>query len=314
MEHIKGKVPALDFHCVLHGSFQRHFEEIQRIRALFMNAGIKVLAPDVSRITEIKDGFAILSTNQERDPRIIELRYLHNLKRLGEGGFSYFVNPDGYMGKSVSYELGIAQISNVRCFFLQTPVDHPAYIHGNAVWKPELFVEYIAGRHTLPEPDIKQNEKIMHGLWEDLIVAGSVVAVGGIIEYQRRNEKKEKEILLVKTHKWGGLYSIIGGRIRRNERLRETLVREVREESGLKATVGRHICTFDQIKNSGYYQSGIHHIFVDNVVQVTSKRVQLNDEAQDYVWTLPRIALKELPIEPNARHTVELYATMSVGD
>jgi hypothetical protein len=48
---------------------------------------------------------------------LVELLYLHNLKRLGRNGFSYFVNPDGYIGASASYELGIAQLTNVRCFF-----------------------------------------------------------------------------------------------------------------------------------------------------------------------------------------------------
>jgi len=68
------------------------------------------------------------------DPRLIELTYLHNLRRLSENGFSYFINPEGYIGKSASYELGIAQVSNTRCFFMETPQDHPVYVHKNAIW------------------------------------------------------------------------------------------------------------------------------------------------------------------------------------
>ena len=138
------------------------------------------------------------------------------------------------------------------------------------------------------------------------MVPGSVVATGGIIEYN--SGKKGKEVLLVKTHKWGGRYSIVGGKVKRNERLDSALVREVREETGLSSKVGRHLCTFDQIKNSGYYRSGIQHIFVDNVVHVNSKRVRLNDEAEDYIWLPAKVALEELPIEPNARLTLEIYA------
>ena len=48
------------------------------------NAGIEVLAPTVSGVTEVKNGFAILSTDKKTDPRAIELLYLHNLKRLGQ--------------------------------------------------------------------------------------------------------------------------------------------------------------------------------------------------------------------------------------
>lgn len=301
------------FRCVLHGSFRKHFSEIQRIHKIFTNAGIEVLAPSVSEVTNTKDGFAFLSTDKETDPRMIELMYLHNLRRLGENGFSYFVNPEGYLGKSASYELGIAQISNTRCFFLEPISDHPAYTHKNSVWSPELLVEYILENGELPTPQIHQNDVVIHKLWEDLMVPGSVVAVGGIIEYAGQDAKKEKEVLLVKTHKWGNQYSMIGGKVRRNERLEDALMREIKEESGLDSKIGEHICTFDQIKNSGYYKAGIQHIFVDKVVQVFSKQVHLNEEAQDYIWIPPQKALDELPIEPNARFTLELYNKMLIA-
>lgn len=139
------------------------------------------------------------------------------------------------------------------------------------------------------------------------MVPGSVVAAGAIIEHQPADSRLDKEILLVKTHKWGNRYSIVGGKVRRNERLQEALLREVKEETGLNAEVGKHIVTFDQFENSGYYRSGVQHIFVDNVVKVRSKRVELNEEAQDYIWALPSEALSQLDIEPNARETIELY-------
>ena len=300
-----------NFRCVLHGSFRKHFGEIKKIHKLFTDAGIEILAPALSEIKSMEGGFAVLDSDTEKDQRMIELMYLHNLRRLGEDGFSYFVNPEGYIGKSASYELGIAQISNVRCFFMEKPADHPAYIHKNAVWKPENLVDYVIKRGELPEPQIKRNERAIHKLWENLMVPGSVVAVGGIIEYEPAKPRKEKEILLVKTHKWGGRYSMVGGKVRRGERLEDALVREIREETGLRSAVGEHICTFDQVKNSGYYISGIQHIFIDKVVKVGSRRVRLNEEAQDYIWASPNAALRELPIEPNARHTIELYSNLN---
>jgi len=308
---MKKKEKQPTFRCVLHGSFRKHFELIKEAHRIFTDAGIEVLAPKLSDITSFESDFAFLEGEKGQDPRMIELLYLHHLKRLGEGGFSYFVNPEGYVGKTASYELGIAQTTNISCFFLNQPDDHPAYIHRNAIWTPENLASFISKQHQLPELKVKRNEKEIHRLWEDLIVPGSVVATGGIIEYDAG--RKGKEILLVKTHKWGDRYSIVGGKVRRNERLDSALLREVKEETGLYAKVGKHLCTFDQIKNSGYYRSGIQHIFVDNVVHVNSKRVQLNDEAQDYVWLPAEVALKELPIEPNARHTLELYANAIAG-
>ncbi len=300
------------FRCVLHGSFRKHFDEIKRIHRLFTEHGIQVLAPAMREVKGVNDdGFAFLESDTEKDQRMVELLYLHNLKRLGENGFSYFVNSEGYVGKSASYELGIAQVTNVRCFFREHLKDHPAYVHKNTVWKPEDLVEYIQQYNKLPEQKIKRNERVIHALWEDLVVPGSVVAVGGIIEYASKKCKHEKELLFVKTHKWGGRYSVIGGKVRRHERLEDALVREIKEETGLRATIGEHICTFDQIKNSGYYHGGVQHIFVDKIVRVTEKKVHLNEEAEDYIWMPPRRALRELPMEPNAWHTLELYVRMS---
>lgn len=296
--------------CILHGSFRKHFKIIEEVRNIFAKAGIEIVAPQKSQLSDTKDGFALFDGEENLDPRMIELLYLHKLKELRKSGFSYFVNPEGYIGRSASYELGVAQISNMRCFFYDKPNDHPAYIHKNSTWKPEDLAEYIFENKSLPEPMIKRDEKVLHKLWEDLMVPGSVVATGAIIEHESR-KNLEKEILLVKTHKWGNKYSVVGGRVRRNERLSEALMREVKEETGLKCKIGSHLCTFDQIKNSGYYQMGMQHIFVDNIVSVESKKVRLNDEAQDFIWIPALEALKYLDIEPNARHTVELYATAS---
>ncbi|OHA49143.1 MAG: hypothetical protein A2991_03650 [Candidatus Terrybacteria bacterium RIFCSPLOWO2_01_FULL_58_14] len=294
------------FRCILHGSFRKYFSAIREVHRLFTEAGIEVLAPRAANTVSEKRGFVLLEGEEEKDPRLVELLYLQHLKRLGESGFSYFINPEGYLGKSASYELGIAQTTNIRCFFTDHPEDHPAYIHKNAVWEPGNLAAFIQEHGGLPEPKVKPNEREIHRLWENLMVPGSVVAAGGIVEYDAG--KQEKEILLVRTHKWGGRYSIVGGKVRRNERLADALVREVREETGLAAKVGEHLSTFDQIKDSGYYLSGIQHIFVDHVVRVASKRVRLNEEAQDCVWVPARIALRDFPIEPNAAHTLQIYA------
>jgi ADP-ribose pyrophosphatase YjhB (NUDIX family) len=298
---------AIQFRCIIHGSFSKHFGEIRNTARIFTEAGIEVLAPKQGELTTFENGFALFEDETGQDPRLIELLYLNNLKKLGPNGFSFFVNPGGYIGKSASYELGIAQLTNTRCLFTHKLADHPAYVHGRSIWSADSLADYIQTYKQLPAPQVRQNERHIHSLWEDLIVPGSVVATGAIIEHQPHKSTLEKEILLVKTHKWGGRYSIVGGKVRRNERLQQALLREVREETKLSGEIGAHICTFDQLKNSGYYQQGIQHIFVDNIVTVNSKKVTLNDEAQDYIWATPTEALKHLDIEPNARTTVQLY-------
>jgi ADP-ribose pyrophosphatase YjhB (NUDIX family) len=293
--------------CVIHGSFSKSFDEIKEASRLFRAAGIEVLAPKRGELVDESNGFALFEDEVDQDPRLIELLYLHNLKSLGSDGFSYFVSPSGYIGKSASYELGIAQLTNTRIFFSHKLTDHPAYVHKNSIWSAKALADYVSANNTLPIPQVYRNEKIIHKLWQDLMVPGSVVATGAIIEHQPLKTRPEKEILLVKTHKWGNRYSIVGGKVNRNERLQQALVREVKEETGLNAEVGKHIITFDQLNNSGYYRPGVQHIFVDNVVKVKSKKVLLNDEAQEYIWALPGEALNQLDIEPNAKETIGLY-------
>jgi ADP-ribose pyrophosphatase YjhB (NUDIX family) len=291
--------------CVIHGSFGKNFAEIQRVSRLFSSIGIKVLAPKTGGLVASSGGFALFKDEIDTDPRLVELTYLHHLKHLGSNGFSYFVDPDGYIGTSASYELAIAQLTNVPCFFSEKPHDHPVYVHENAIWTADNLAQYIVEHNSLPPEIIRPNEKAMHKLWQDLMVPGSIVAAGAIIE---RQVKEKKEILLVKTHKWGNRYSIVGGKVRRNERLYQALLREVYEETGLNGVVGRHLVTFDQIKDSNYYKRGVQHIFVDNVVTVNTAKVRLNDEAESFVWIQAHEALRFLDIEPNARTTVEAYS------
>jgi ADP-ribose pyrophosphatase YjhB (NUDIX family) len=296
----------MPFRCVIHGSFRRHFAEIRQAISAFEAAGIEVLAPTFEKAAGEKDGFVYFEGEEGQDPRYIELLYLSHLKKLGRDGFSYFVDPEGYIGRSASYELGIAHATNVPCFFLEKPADHPFYAPANAVWRPGDLASHIREQGALPKPEIRPDEWKIQKLYEELILPGSVVATGGIIEYDSGKKTDKKELLFVKTHKWGGRYSMVGGKVRRQETLQEALAREIKEETGLAVRAKEHICTFDQLKSSGYYQPWINHIFVDYIASVPSKKVALNDEAEDYAWVTVEEA-EALDLEPNARHTLEQY-------
>lgn len=81
----------------------------------------------------------MLEDEEKLDPRYVELRYLHQLHKLGANGFSYFVNPGGYIGRSAAYELGIAQASNVPCYFSNKPKDLPVYVPSSHVISPSVL-------------------------------------------------------------------------------------------------------------------------------------------------------------------------------
>jgi len=296
--------------CILHGSFRKNFDLIREVHNTFTKAGINVIAPEISDIVGETDGFVHLAKDYSTDQRITELLYLKKISQLGASGFSYYVNPQGTLGTSTSYELAVDQLTNTRCLFTNKLKDHPAYIPQNSIWQPNELVQYISEYGYYPPPVISQNEKYIHTMVKDLILPGSIIAVGAIIvDYSEKRYRKdqERDILMVRTHKWGNRFSIVGGKVQRNERLTDALIREIKEETRLDAKVKESICTFDELKNSGYYLPNIHKVFTDNIVHVRSRNITLNDEAQEYVWIPPSIALRELDIEPNARKTVHLY-------
>ena len=295
------------FRCVVHGSFGQHFEHIRETIKLFKAANITVVAPRSQEITAINGNFLLLENEEKLDPVQVELQYLHNLKDLGPNGFSYFVNPGGYIGKSAAYELGIAQSTGIPCYFSHKPQDLPVYVPTNHILSPQQLVDHIISNNELPS---RQSNTKLHKMFQRLINPGSVVAAGGILEHRSRSNSLP-EILLVKTHKWGGRYSIVGGKLKRGERLHDALHREILEETGLHGEINSHIATFDQIKSSGYYRDFVHHMFVDYVVSVSTQRVRLNEEAQSYVWAPAEQALAELDIEPNAVHTIKAYLANS---
>ena len=296
--------------CILHGSLRKHFDLFQEVHALFTSSDIEVLAPKIlSRVGET-DGFVRLASDESKDPRVVELLYLEKLAELGTTGFSYYLNPQGVLGTSASYELAIDQLTNTRTLFMRPLQDLPVYLPQNSVWKPKELVQYVLENQSCPLPFIPQDEESTHNLLQKLILPGSIIAVGGIIvDYspKRYRGRQEREILLVKTHKWGGRFSIVGGKVKRNEQLSDALLREVKEETGLDIGIEESICTFDQIKNSGYYLGDAHQVFTDNVVVAQRRKIILNEEAEEYQWVPPTVALRELPLEPNARKTIEVY-------
>ena len=58
-------------------------------------------------------------------------------------------------------------------------------------WPAKDLAQYIRVNNSLPLPYIKPKESKIHRLWEGLMVPGSVVATGAIIELQPKKARKE---------------------------------------------------------------------------------------------------------------------------
>jgi len=124
--------------------------------------------------------------------------------------------------------------------------------------------------------------------------------VGALIVNDRR------EVLLVRSNKWGEKYTVPGGHIELGERAEDAIVREVKEETGLDS-VAEDLLIVQQAIYPKDYQKHEHYIFMDYVCKALSSEVKLDGrELQSYVWVRPEDALK-LDLEEYTRRFVVKY-------
>jgi nucleoside triphosphatase len=93
----------------------------------------------------------------------------------------------------------------------------------------------------------------------------------------------KNQLLIVKTHKWKGNYTIPGGHVELGERLEEAVKREIWEETGLKMTRADYLCHQQFIYDDSFWEKR-HFIFFDFVCRVENAEVRLNEEAQEFAW------------------------------
>jgi nucleoside triphosphatase len=129
--------------------------------------------------------------------------------------------------------------------------------------------------------------------------------VGALIFNER------EQLLLVKTHKWNGRYTIPGGHVELGESLTEALKREIREETGLELLQAEFLCYQEFIFNESFWEKR-HFLFFDFICRVKGEVVTLNEEAQDYVWVDFEQAFT-YPIDVYLRHSLDLLRDKGWG-
>jgi nucleoside triphosphatase len=111
------------------------------------------------------------------------------------------------------------------------------------------------------------------------------------------------ELLLLQSHKWPGRYVVPGGHVELGERLEEAVAREAKEETGLDIHSIEFI-NFQQFIYDPAFWKKRHFIFFDFACKTDSTDVQLNDEAEGYVWMELHHALT-LELDTYTRRSVE---------
>lgn len=93
----------------------------------------------------------------------------------------------------------------------------------------------------------------------------------------------KNEVLICRSNKWNQQYVIPGGHIERGEKMEEALIREVKEETGLKVYDIELLGITESIYSESF-QSKKHFLFIDFICRSDSTDVELNHEAQSYKW------------------------------
>ncbi len=113
------------------------------------------------------------------------------------------------------------------------------------------------------------------------------------------------ELLLVRSHKWRGLYVVPGGHIELGEKAQEAARREAFEETGLEVYDLEFLLWQEFIYDPGFWRRR-HFLFLDFAAKTRTTTVTLNDEAESYVWVRPEQAL-EMPADPYTLVAVREY-------
>jgi len=157
-------------------------------------------------------------------------------------------------------------------------------------------------------------KRLVRSMINKVAPLNSTIAVGAVIEdhSKRYRSGQQRDIVLVDDSRWEGKFTLVGGKRRGNESLAETLRREMLQKTGLEGGAANHICTFEELQNAGYAGEFTERIFVDYCCPVTDMSLVAGDEIREVARMPAAIALRDLPIEPNARKTVEEYAASQV--
>ena len=310
------------------GSYRKFYEELALAIEAFRDLGVTVLSPQSATILSSLDNFVSLQgdlvqgidTIADRNIRTaMTLVENSHLKAIQRSDALWAIVPGGYCGVATAFEVGWALAHRVPVFYdakYAAQVREPV-LQMYAV--PTKGIDYLVHHfESMPGVDPVVSRHFLRSLQSlplssrKEVPAHATVAVGSVIVDQSKfsRRKQERDILLVRTHKWGGRFSLVGDRLRPGEKLRAALVRTVSEQTGLEGIVRHDVCAFDELPDSGYYIPRAARVFVDKVVGVKTRKVVLDNRAQEHLWVPPRIALRDLDLEPNARHTIALYEQM----
>ncbi len=132
----------------------------------------------------------------------------------------------------------------------------------------------------------------------------AVPATGAII----LNE--EDDVFLMKSPKWEGQWLVPGGKIEKGDSMKETVRKEVREETGLEVE-NIELMNVKDGGNPEDFSRDTHFIFLNFICRAEEQEVKLDQrEAVDYTWIDPEYALKsDLNVNNSTKDFIQNFLT-----
>lgn len=149
--------------------------------------------------------------------------------------------------------------------------------------EPDLIVEHLG---ELREILARRKFDLRHTGQEAELPCHPVCTVGALVF------NPAGEALMVRTQKWSGLWGIPGGKIKYGETAHEALRREIKEETSLDIADIQLVLAQDCIRSREFYREA-HFVLLNYTCRVDGPGgVRLNEEAEEFCWVPPEVALK----------------------
>ena len=119
---------------------------------------------------------------------------------------------------------------------------------------------------------------------------------------------KEGKLLLAKSKKWNGRYTVFGGHIKYKENLRDAIIREVKEEAGIDVKIISPLGFGESISENNCYKDK-HFLFMDYLCEFlgNDEKIKLNDEYENnFKWFSLKEALA-LPSPNGTKRLIDAY-------
>ena len=146
---------------------------------------------------------------------------------------------------------------------------------------PDVIVEHLGELKEILE---RTNFQLKHAPAKT--ETAPVVTVGALIF------NDSGDVLMVRTHKWSNLWGIPGGKVKWAEPSVDALRREIKEETNLDISEIEFVLVQDCIHSKEFYRDA-HFVLLNYTARCRrGTEVKLNDEAREFRWVKPAVALE----------------------